>query len=88
MNFTRTYLYTKTIPIFLGSANIWHTGLVMVYSVADKDSFDDAILTLYELRKNEDSQRAAVILVANKTDMVRNREVDEEGEFQYHGLFH
>ena len=45
---------------------------VMVYSVADKDSFDEAILTLYELRKNEDSQKSAVILVANKTDMVRN----------------
>ena len=57
---------------------------VMVYSVADRDSFDDAILTLYELRKNEDSKGDAVILVANKMDMVRNRQVAEEGQFALH----
>ena len=55
---------------------------VMVFSVADRDSFDEAILTLYELRKNKESKKDAVILVANKTGMVRNREVKEEGQFR------
>ena len=53
---------------------------LMVYSIADHDSFDDAILSLYELRKS--TTAAAVILVANKADMVRHRKVTQEGEKQ------
>jgi hypothetical protein len=52
----------------------------VVYSVADRDSFDDAIDVLYALRKADIFSKSAVILVANKGDMVRNREVSDEGE--------
>lgn len=50
---------------------------VVVYSVADKDSFDDAVDVLHELRKKQQLSCAAAILVANKYDIVRNREVEE-----------
>ena len=53
---------------------------VIVYSIADRESYDDAVETLFDLRKDESSHKAAVILVANKGDIVRNREVTEEGE--------
>ena len=53
---------------------------VVVYSVADKDSFDDAVDVLHELRKKQQLSCAAAILVANKYDIVRNREVEETGK--------
>ena len=52
---------------------------VVVYSVADKDSFDDAVDVLHELRKKQQLSCSAAILVANKYDIVRNREVEEMG---------
>ena len=51
---------------------------LMIYSIADHDSFDEAILLLHELMKTETS--AAVILVGNKADIVRQRKVTEEGD--------
>ena len=53
---------------------------VIVYSVEDRKSFEGAIDRLYELRKDEDDRTIAVILVANKTDLVRTRVVQEEGK--------
>ena len=53
---------------------------VVVYSVIDHESFDDAVDLLHELRKRELLQQTAVILVANKGDVVRLREVAEEGQ--------
>ena len=46
--------------------------------MANHNSFDEAISSLYELRKTETS--AAVILVANKADIVRHRKVREQGK--------
>ena len=56
---------------------------MVVYSVTDHESFDDAVDLLHELRKQELLQQNAVILVANKGDIVRLREVGEEGEQIY-----
>ena len=42
-------------------------------------SFEGAIDRLYEIRK-DDQRMIAVILVANKTDLVRSRVVQEEGQ--------
>lgn len=54
---------------------------IVVYSVTDKETFDDAVDVLYDIRKSADRNSAAIILVANKNDMVRNRNVTAEGEF-------
>ena len=53
---------------------------VIVYSVEDRKSFEGAIDRLYELRQEEDDRHKAVILVANKSDLVRTRVILEEGE--------
>ena len=52
---------------------------IVVYSVTDKETFDEAVDVLYEIRKSPDRSNAAIILVANKNDMVRNRDVTIEG---------
>lgn len=49
-----------------------------VYSVIDRPSFQKAIDLLYSIRKTEGSDMA-VILVANKTDLMRARVVAEQG---------
>ena len=51
----------------------------MVYSVTDKETFDEAVDVLYEIRKSPERNNSAIILVANKNDMVRNRDVTAEG---------
>lgn len=54
-----------------------------MYSIADRESYDDGVEMLFDLRKDQTSHNAAVIMVANKGDIVRNREVTEEGEMIY-----
>ena len=51
---------------------------VIVYSVEDRESFEGAIDRLYTIR-NDDPRSVAVILVANKMDLVRNRIVQDDG---------
>ena len=59
---------------------------VVVYSIADTESFNDAVDALHELRKDS-SRDGAVILVANKGDIVRNREVTEDCKYLNEYLF-
>ena len=64
---------------------------VVVFSVEDRSSFRAAIDWLYEIRRDTvvdhhpaatvSHLRPAVILVANKVDLVRNRAVLEQGTF-------
>ena len=54
---------------------------VVVYSVEDRKSFATAMQRLREIRSDE-GRPVAVILVANKTDLVRRRVVPEIGEFK------
>ena len=48
-------------------------GYMIVFAVDDIDSLDEAEATLSYLKKEEILQHQAVILVANKTDLVRSR---------------
>lgn len=48
-------------------------GYMIVFAVDDEDSLDEAERTLSYLKKEEILQHQAVILVANKTDLVRSR---------------
>ena len=50
-----------------------------MYSVEDRRSFEAAINRLCEIR-DEVGHHVALILVANKTDLVRSRLVTEEGK--------
>ncbi|KAI0208484.1 hypothetical protein LSAT2_006830, partial [Lamellibrachia satsuma] len=50
---------------------------VIVYCTNDRMSFHRAVDILYRIRK-EEGRDDAIILVANKTDLVRNREVAEQ----------
>ena len=53
---------------------------VVVYSLMDRKSFEKAIDRLYVLRKVMKSDRS-IILVGNKSDLVRVRIVAEDGEY-------
>ena len=61
------------------TSNCCADAFVVVFAVNDRDSFDDAIMCLHELRKRALLDRTATILVANKGDIVRGRDVVEEG---------
>jgi GTPase SAR1 family protein len=56
----------------------------VVYSIADRATFNSAVLTLSLLYRRLGTDLmtcwTACILVGNKSDLVRHREVDEDGE--------
>ncbi|XP_055343702.1 GTP-binding protein REM 2-like isoform X2 [Paramacrobiotus metropolitanus] len=51
---------------------------VIVYSVADRSSFEKAIDILFELKQSEVTKHQAIILVGNKSDLVRARIVSKD----------
>ena len=53
---------------------------VLVYSITDRDSYQHALDMLYEIRRN-DQRHVAIIMVANKSDLVRSRQVTETGKY-------
>ncbi|OWA53936.1 putative GTP-binding protein GEM [Hypsibius exemplaris] len=54
---------------------------VIVYSVADRTSFEKAVDILFELKQSDITKHHAIILVGNKSDLVRARIVaTEEGK--------
>ena len=53
---------------------------IVVFSVTDRQSFQKAVDLLYSIRNAQGSADLAVILVANKTDLMRSRVVAEQGE--------
>ena len=60
-------------------------GFIIVYAVDDESSVDVAEQILAYLKSEEIIENQAVILVANKTDLVRSREVSSNGKncFKY-----
>lgn len=52
---------------------------VVVYAVVDRDSYDSACNFLYDLTAVDIGKDFPIILVANKTDIVRHRCITEEG---------
>ena len=57
---------------------------VVVYSVEDRRSYEASINRLLEIREAV-GRHVTVILVANKTDLVRCRVVTEEGKLKLSG---
>lgn len=53
---------------------------VIVYSVTDKDSFEKASELRVQLRRARQTDDVPIILVGNKSDLVRSREVSLDGE--------
>ncbi|XP_053548922.1 GTP-binding protein REM 1 [Bombina bombina] len=65
-----------------GSDNPMRTGnaYIIVYSITDRASFESASELRIQLRRTRQSENIPIILVGNKTDLVRSREVSvEEG---------
>lgn len=54
---------------------------IIVYSVTDKSSFEKASELRIQLRRARQSENIPIILVGNKSDLVRSREVSVDGEF-------
>lgn len=52
---------------------------VIVYSVTDRSSFDSASELRITLRRARQAENLPIILVGNKSDLVRSREVAVEG---------
>ena len=48
---------------------------IIIYSVDNKDTFNDAVDVLHEIRKEKERNNAAVILVANKQNLVKSRHI-------------
>lgn len=53
---------------------------VIVYSITDRVSFESASELRIQLRRTRQAENIPIILVGNKTDLVRCREVSVEGE--------
>ncbi|XP_035229393.1 GTP-binding protein GEM-like, partial [Stegodyphus dumicola] len=53
---------------------------VVVYSITDRCSFEKAVDYLFKLREKGCTMNKAVILVGNKSDLVRSRAITAEGE--------
>lgn len=54
-------------------------GYILTFSITEHQSFQYVHDLVYEIRQEEGSSKA-VIVVANKSDLVRTREVTEEGQ--------
>jgi len=57
---------------------------VIVYSVTDRSSFDSAAELRITLRRTRQAENLPIILVGNKSDLVRAREVAVEGGVKGH----
>lgn len=59
---------------------------IIVYSVTDKSSFEKASELRIQLRRARQSENIPIILVGNKTDLVRSREVSVDGRYPFSAL--
>lgn len=53
---------------------------IIVYSVTDKTSFEKASELRIQLRSARQTDNIPIILVGNKSDLVRSREVSVDGK--------
>ena len=53
---------------------------LVMYSVSDRESFEAATSALSEIQKWQSTDYKPVILVANKSDLVRSRSISKQGE--------
>ena len=59
------------------------TAYMVVYAVDEEESLEQAVHILHFLRDAGISQTNAVILVANKADLVRSRVISSGGSISY-----
>ena len=78
-------IFTPKYNIFLAclqDLDVWKhhqvDAFVIVYSMTDRRSFGKAVDLLYDMRVLN-QRKEAIMLVANKTDLVRGRIVSEKG---------
>lgn len=57
---------------------------IIVYSVTDKVSFEKASELRIQLRRARQTEDIPIILVGNKSDLVRSREVSVDGKRLFH----
>lgn len=58
----------------------WADGMILVYDICDRSSFDVALQQLQEIRRRRKPSSIPVVIVANKRDLRRHRSVSgEEG---------
>lgn len=58
----------------------WADGMILVYDICDRSSFDVALQQLQEIRRRRKPSSVPVVIVANKRDLRRHRSVSgEEG---------
>ena len=55
-------------------------GFILLYSVTDRKSYNYVANMLTSLQRSDKYSSTAVILVANKTDLVRKRQVADRGQ--------
>ena len=60
---------------------------IIVYSVTDKASFEKASELRIQLRRARQSENIPIILVGNKSDLVRSREVSVDGKLEWINTF-
>ncbi len=60
---------------------------IIVYSITDRSSFESASELRIKLRRIRQAENIPIILVGNKSDLVRSREVAVEGEKSF-DLYH
>ncbi|GBM66851.1 hypothetical protein AVEN_128524-1 [Araneus ventricosus] len=53
---------------------------VVVYTITDRSSFEKAVDILFKLRERGCTMNKAVILVGNKSDLVRSRAITADGK--------
>ncbi|XP_064640665.1 GTP-binding protein RAD-like isoform X2 [Lineus longissimus] len=66
-------LPTSRDPSDLGDADAY----VVVYDITSRSSFDNAVDILFNIRKQQ-CRQVALILVGNKSDLVRSRQISED----------
>ena len=59
-------------------------GYIVVYAIDDSESLQEAERILSYLKSEEILHRNAVIMVANKTDLVRSRVISTNGKSNYY----
>ena len=79
----KLYTYVSHSFIFIFQENVENLsldGFMVVYSITDRQSFDIAVEVLKQLR-DEVGANKAIILVGNKTDLVRKRTISADGKY-------
>ena len=66
--------YQNTLSVWIKSSE----GFLLVYSINDKDSFDGIKMRYEKIKKYKKKKPFSVIVVGNKNDLEKERQVDKE----------